>query len=457
MKKKLFRHIVLSLGLLLPGLCAATAILTDTSKNPVPEIHYEYIPDLSYNEVEARLASLESNVPLSYNKVVKSFIDYFTVRDRNYTKLMIQRVNLYFPIFEYYLEKHGLPDELKYLSIIESGLNPTAISRVGAAGLWQFMPSTGRLFKLYQDFYIDERLDPYKSTEAACIYMKSLYNQFKDWELVLASYNAGPGKVRRAIRRSGYKKKFWEIYDFLPRETRSYLPQFVAMIYVLNHQREHNLTVDHVLYPIKTDTIHLSNYADLKSIADQLNVCYEDIRNLNPSLKRGAIPPHARSFPLRIPVDKMPHLTANRKQILDSAAVNGEEELAKLATNEAGSTYGRHKVRHRVRSGEVLGTIAQNYNVRVSDLRKWNNISGNLIRAGQSLDIWISSGSTQAVANNIPSSPKDIPATKTHLVQPGDTLWEISLQYKGLTIEKLKQLNNLQNNKIKPGQTLIIG
>jgi membrane-bound lytic murein transglycosylase D len=229
------------------------------------------------------------------------------------------------------------------------------------------------------------------------------------------------------------------------------------MIYVLNHQQDHNLRVDQELYPIKTDTIHISNYADLKSIAQQLNVCYEDIVNLNPSLKRGAVPPHARNFPLRIPVDKMPLLAANKKQILDSAAVNGEEELARLARNEPGSTYGRHKVRHRVRSGEVLGSIAQHYQVRVTDIRKWNNISGNLIRAGQSLDIWIGPQMQQAVASTKASTPQDIPASKTHLVQPGDTLWEISLQYKGLTIEKLKELNNLQNSKIKPGQTLIIG
>ena len=431
---------------------------SDTSKSVLPDISYEYVPDLSFHEVEDRIACIEAEVPLSYNKVVKSFIDYFAVRDREYTKLMMQRVNLYFPIFEYYLEKHGLPKELKYLSIIESGLNPIARSRVGAAGLWQFMPSTGRLFKLYQDFYIDERLDPYKSTEAACIYLKSLYNQFKDWELVLAAYNAGPGKVRRAIRRSGYKKKFWEIYDYLPRETRSYLPQFVAMIYVLNHQQEHNLKVDYVFYPIKSDTIHVSHFADLKTIAQQLNVCYEDITKLNPALKRGAIPPHAKNYPLRIPVDKMPQLTAHKKEILDSAAVNGKEELAKLARSEPGSTYGRHKVRHRVRSGEVLGTIAQRYNVRVSDIRRWNNIRGNLIRSGQSLNIWIKSGGqSQTLARNKPAVPKDIPASKTHTVQPGDTLWEISLQYKGLTIEKLKKLNNLQNSRIKPGQTLIIG
>ena len=430
---------------------------SDTSKNVLPEIQYEYVPDLSFHEVEDRISCLESSIPISYNKVVKSFIDYFTVREREYTKLMMQRINLYFPIFEYYLEKYGLPDELKYLSIIESGLNPIARSRVGAAGLWQFMPSTGRLFKLYQDYYIDERLDPYKSTEAACIYLKSLYNRFKDWELVLASYNAGPGKVRRAIRRSGYKKNFWEIYDYLPRETRSYLPQFAAMIYVLNHLDEHNLKVDHVFYPIKSDTILVSHYVDLKTFAKQIDVCIDDIKTLNPALRRGAIPSHAKKYPLRIPVDKMPHLLAHRKEILDSASVKGKEELAKLASTQQGSTYGRQKVRHRVRSGEVLGTIAERYSVRVSDLRKWNNVRGNLIRSGQVLNIWVKPGQQQTVASSRTTTPINIPTSKTHLVQPGDTLWEISLKYKGLTIEKIKQLNNLQNSRIKPGQTLIIG
>jgi membrane-bound lytic murein transglycosylase D len=451
------RHILLIITLAFSVSTANGYVASDTSKNVLPEIHYEYVPDLSFNEVADRISCLESDMPLSYNKVVKSFIDYFTVRDREYSKLMIQRVNLYFPIFEYYLEKYGLPDELKYLSIIESGLNPVARSRVGAAGLWQFMPSTGRLFKLYQDYYIDERLDPYKSTEAACIYLKSLHNRFKDWELALASYNAGPGKVRRAIRRSGYKKKFWEIYDYLPRETRSYLPQFVAMIYLLKHQKEHNLKVDYVFYPIKSDTIHVSNYVDLKTFAQQIDVCLEDIKTLNPALRRGAVPPHAKDYALRIPIDKMPYLQAHRKEILDSASVKGKEVLAKLAATQPGSTYGRQNVRHRVRSGEVLGTIAERYSVRVSDLRKWNRIRGNLIRSGQILNVWIKPGQQPTVASARTTTPQDIPTSKIHLVQPGDTLWEISLKYKGLTIERIKQLNNLQNNRIKPGQTLIIG
>jgi membrane-bound lytic murein transglycosylase D len=207
---------------------------------------------------------------------------------------------------------------------------------------------------------------------------------------------------------------------------------------------------------MKSDTIQISHYVDLKSFAQQLNICYTDLQTLNPALKTGAVPPHAKNYLLRIPQDKMPFLTAHRKEILDSAAANGKEELAKLAANQPGSTYGRHKVSHRVRSGEVLGTIAARYQVGVSDLRKWNNINGNLIRTGQTLNIWIQSGQQPTLASKSPVKPQELPSSKTHLVQPGDTLWDISMKYKGLTIEKIKQLNNLPNSKIKPGQTLII-
>ncbi len=434
---------------------AASPWLNDTLKSRILE-EYEYVPDFSFEEVEDRLSCMSSAVPLSYNKIVKSFIDYFTVRDRAYSKLMVQRMNLYFPIFEYYLEKHGLPEELKYLSIIESGLNTTARSRVGAVGLWQFMPSTGRMYKLHQDFFIDERMDPYQATEAACLYLKSLYKIFGDWELALASYNAGPGKVRRAIRRSGYKKKFWEIYKYLPRETRSYVPQFVAIMYVMHHLEDHNLFVDHLLYPMKSDTIHVNQYLDLQIFADQLDVCLEDLTKLNPALRRNAIPKEAKNYPLRIPQDKMPYLASNRQMILDSASKVDEAALKLIASQTPGSTYGKEKITYRVRSGDVLGLIAERYRVRTSDLRRWNNLRGNLIRVGQRLTIWVPPSQQTATARK-PVKLQPVPDSKVHTVRPGDTLWDISLMYKGLTIEKIKRLNNLNNNKIKPGQKLIIG
>ena len=199
--------------------------------NIISALSFEYIPaDFTYDEVKARLEKIEGKIPLHFNDKVFAFVNYFVIKDRDYTRMMMRRENVYFPLFEKYLEKYGIPDELKYLSIIESGLNTKALSRAGAAGLWQFMPPTGRHYGLYQDWYVDERLDPEKATDAACRYLRDLYNQFNDWELAIAAYNTGPGNIRKAIRRAGYKKTFWEIYPYLHRETRSYLPQFTAMI-----------------------------------------------------------------------------------------------------------------------------------------------------------------------------------------------------------------------------------
>ena len=216
----------------------------DTDSLFIPPLTYEYIPDATYDQIEERLKKINSEIPLNFNTRVKSFVDYFTVRDREYTKMVLGRSTYYFPIFEEILAKYNLPDELKYLAIVESGLKSTARSRAAAVGLWQFIYFTGRSYGLHSDWYVDERMDPVKSTEAAARYIKSLYNMFGDWELALAAYNCGPGNVRKAIRRSGYKKKFWDIYRYLPRETRGYLPQFVAITYAFNYQEEHNFILD---------------------------------------------------------------------------------------------------------------------------------------------------------------------------------------------------------------------
>ena len=224
----------------------------------------------------------------------------------------------------------------------------------------------------------------------------------------------------------------------------------------MNHLDDHNLYADELLYPIKSDTILVSQYLDLKTFGDQIDVCLEDLQKLNPALKRNAVPKDAKSYSLRIPLDKMPYLSANRKMILDSANRVGQENLEQLAKKAPGSTYGRQKITYRVRSGDVVGTIAERHGVRASDIRKWNRLRGNLIRVGQKLTLYVKPGQQVAVAKKS-SKPQEIPQSKVHLVQPGDTLWDISLMYKGLTIEKLKKLNNLPNNKIKPGQKLIIG
>ncbi|MTI29359.1 lytic transglycosylase domain-containing protein, partial [Xanthovirga aplysinae] len=355
----------------------------------------------------------------------------FTIKEREYTRMVIQRSHIYFPLFEKYIEKYQLPDEIKFLAIIESGLVPNARSRVGAVGLWQFMPTTGRAYKLHQDWYIDERMDPDKATEAACIYLKQLYGMFGDWELALAAYNCGPGNVRKAIRRSGNKKSFWEVYNYLPRETRSYVPQLTAMVYVMNYLPEHNLYEEAEEYILASDTIHVSQYLHLKTLAEQIGLCPDELQGLNPAIRRGAIPDKVKKYPLRIPVEKYDQVVDNRLALFEAAGSVGKKELDYLARNSIGSTYGRDKVVYKVRRGDVLGKIARKYRVRVADLRKWNNIRGNMIRIGQRLSIWVNPSAAPRygqVASNRSKKPvtENINGKKYHYVQPGDTLWDIA-------------------------------
>lgn len=427
----------------------------------VPPLDYEYIPDATYDEIKARMESIDSEIPLSFNTTVKSFVDYFTVRDREYTRMVLQRSPYYFDIFEEILEKYNLPKELKYLAIVESGLKATARSRASAVGLWQFMYTTGRTYGLHADWYVDERMDPVKSTVAAARYIKTLYNMFGDWELAMAAYNCGPGNVRKAIRRSGYKRNFWQVYRYLPRETRGYVPQFIAITYIFNFSEEHNFYLDdsEYMYPMETDTIMVRNFVNLKTVGEMLDICEEEIEFLNPAAKRMAIPQSSRYYAVHLPSDKMELFESQRDIVLDSASKTGKKELEQLAKKTVGSTYGRDKLVHRVRSGDVLGKIAQRYRVRTSDIRRWNNLRSNTIYVGQRLTIWLTPSKYAAVAQKKPAAKKNvvINGTKYHIVQPGDTLWDISRAYNNMSIEKLKKLNNLKSNSIKPGQKLVIG
>lgn len=433
----------------------------------------EYIPgDDDPALIADRLACIERTMPLVYNERIHAFINYFTVRDREYTRMMMRRKNLYFPIFEKYLAKYGLPEELKYLSIIESGLNPRAMSRVRAVGLWQFMSATGRHYGLNNNWYIDDRMDPEKSTDAACRYLRDLYNMFHDWELALAAYNTGPGNVKRAIRRSGYRKPeggvmtkltFWDIYPNLPRETRSYVPQFVAITYAMNYLDEHNFFDEGEEMLPKYDTIQISKFLNFETFANLTGTCVEDLQRLNPSIQRNAIPETNKIYTFYIPSQAKQTLELSRLAILDSASKTGKKELELLAKNSEGTTYGRDRVIYRVRNGDVLGSIAIRHGVKVTDLKRWNNLRGNTIHVGQRLNIFLktnASASSVLASNRSKSSvvkPVPVGGSKTYVVQPGDTLWDISKKFEGLTIEKIKSLNNLNNSKLKPGQKLIIG
>jgi membrane-bound lytic murein transglycosylase D len=418
----------------------------------------EYIPgDDTPELIEDRLACIEKQIPLTYNRTVHGFIDFFTVRNREYTRMVQRRQDLFFPLFEKYLAQYNLPDELKYLSIIESGLNPRAVSRARAVGLWQFMSGTGKYFGLQTDWYVDDRMDPDKSTDAACRYLSQLYRIFGNWELALAAYNSGPGTVRKAVRRSGYKKSFWEVYPHLPRETRAYVPQFIAIIYSMNYAGQHNLSESVREQMPLYDTLTVKQFLHLETLASLTGTCLEDLQKLNPSILQNALPENGRKKFIKIPLHAKIILDSNRVAILDSASRVGRKEIEQIAKRSAGNTYGKEMNTYQVKSGDVLGSIAIRYKVSVQDLKSWNNLKDNTIRVGQRLVVWMPPAQRSINKTVAKENILLAPDTKTYIVQPGDTLWDISKKVPGLTIEKIKSLNNLKNNNLQPGQKLIVG
>ncbi|TXE10996.1 LysM peptidoglycan-binding domain-containing protein [Algoriphagus aquimarinus] len=462
MKSLLYRTITLALiTCLIPlskaysqddELVAAAPLLDE---EVLPNYHYEYIPDFTYEQIDRRVKAMDHEMAFDLNDKVFSFIQYFTVRNRDYTKMVLARKELFFPMFDEMMTKHDMPLEIKYLSIIESGLDPQIRSRVGAMGLWQFMPATGRMYGMNTNNDIDDRMDPELSTEAAAKYLKSLYRMFDDWEVAMAAYNCGPGNVRKAIRRSGGKKTFWGIYNYLPRETRSYVPQVQAMLYILNHLEEHNFHPEDPTYVVEYEKIRFDRALSLDKLAELTNLCVTDLKTLNPAIKNKKLPESNRSMALRIPKSKVPYIKENLAWLNDSLnnaptiflasnlQLQSVEALAQ-DIRQNGTTY-------KVRSGDVLGSIAQRHGVTVTQIKSWNNLSSNLIRVGQTLHI------NSGMSNNIASTQTNSSGQTTYTVQPGDSLWIISKKHEGLTVEQIKRLNNLNSNNIKPGQKLIIG
>jgi membrane-bound lytic murein transglycosylase D len=374
------------------------------------------ITSLPEKLIKDQFNCMETAIAMPYNTKVKNFINYYTAKDRRFIRLMLERKHLYFPIYEEALRRHGLPDELKYLSMVESSLNPRAMSPVKAAGLWQFMSVTGRYYDLRQDAYIDERLDPYKATDAACRYLKELHDMFGDWHLALAAYNCGPGNVRKAIRHAGNKKTFWQIYNFLPAETRAYVPKFIALNYVMNYAEAYNITIDSPLKLVPADTILVSQYVNMSLLARQLDIPVEDLKELNPQYKRNFVPAYGGSYSLRIPADKKDYLSLNRYAILN-ASVNS-----------------RQKIVYQVNKGEAITAIASLYKVSIEDVKRWNHLKSNRIATGQQLTLWLSN--TDQIAGRIDVSNKiksmvsiktlPVPQLKVSVEKPSDNLWRIS-------------------------------
>jgi membrane-bound lytic murein transglycosylase D len=436
-----------------------------TSDSPsgivMPNYHYDYVPDFTYQEVATRIAGMDTEMPFELNDRVFSFIQYFTVRNREYMKMVLARKAAYFPMYEETMGEHGMPSEIQFLSIVESGLDPKIKSKMGAMGLWQFMPATGRMYGMQVNADVDDRMDPEKSTDAAAKYLKSLYKMFGNWEVALAAYNCGPGNVRKAIRRSGGKTSFWGIYDFLPQETRSYVPQFQAMLYILNHLDEHNLHLEEPSYPMEFEKVSFDKTFHLAKLAALSDICLTDLETLNPSIKTRKIPESHRSMSIRIPKSRSLFVKENLAWIGDSLSLGAPAPL--LATTLPASVKSSSeittgsRITYKVKSGDVLGSIASKHGVSLAQLKQANNLRSNVIRVGQVLYIKTikeasapSSNSGTLALTTAPSGPK------TYTVRSGDTLWIISQKH-ALTIDQIKRLNNLNSSNIKPGQRLIVG
>ncbi len=441
------------------------------------------LPDSVYID---RLQSIESPLEFPFNSKVKAYIELYTQKRRDLVSVMLGLSDYYFPMFEEALDAADLPQELKYLPIIESALNPRAFSRAGASGLWQFMYGTGKMYGLKVNSYIDERRDPLKSTQAAVSFLKDLYARYGNWYLVIAAYNCGPGNVNKAIYRSGGKKDFWKIYYRLPRETRGYVPAFIAAAYTMNYYKEHKILPKEADLPTATDTIMISELLHFEQISKVTGVSVDELRALNPQYRRDVIPAQKKTYALRLPEKRTESFITLQDSIF---AYNRDKYFAsnRLVVNPTESKYApaapknKSKVYYTVKSGDAVGLIADWFDVYSSDLRYWNNIHRNLIKVGQKLVIYVPNNkvdhykkiNTMSYAQKQGLSGKKVMASKStatttstvnfdgdfevYVVRSGDNLWTISKKYPGVSNMDIMRANGITDaSKINPGQKLKI-
>lgn len=338
-----------------------------------------------------RLTRMPVLMEMPYNDIVRKFIDTYTVRLRGQVAFMLSACNFYMPIFEEALDAYGLPLELKYLPIIESALNPSAVSRAGATGLWQFMHATGKVYGLENNSLVDERRDPIKATWAAARYLKDMYDIYHDWNLVIAAYNCGPGNINKAIRRAGGKTDYWEIYRYLPRETRGYVPAFIAANYVMTYYCKHNICPMETNIPQATDTVLVTRDLHFQQIADLCHVPMEEIKSLNPQYKRNIIPGLSKPRTLRLPTEAISAFLDLQDTIYAHRAsefFKNRRTVASVNSSRASGSTDGELTWYRIRQGDTLGGIARKFGVRISELRRWNGLRGNNIRAGRRLKIY---------------------------------------------------------------------
>jgi len=443
-----------------------------------------------------RLARINSIVKLDYNGIIRNNILVYTVKQRKKFSAILGLKDYYFPMIEDIFDSYGLPSELKYMAIIESALNANAVSRVGATGLWQFMYSTGRLYGLTINSVVDERRDPLKSTHAAARYLKDLYSIYNDWILVIAAYNCGPGNVNKAIKRSGNKKDYWEIYYRLPRETRGYIPQYVAATYAVNYFAEHKIKPLPIDIPVATDTIMINKDIHLSQISEVMGIPIGELRALNPQYRTGLVPGSSKPLSLTLPLNHLgDFIDLNdtiRKYKSDvylttSTRIPDPTRSAYVPQDVKGKT----KLVYTVKEGDNLGFISGWYNVGLSDLRYWNNIYRNTIRIGQKLVVYVDPAKAtllggvdnmtfadkqkmigKSPAPAAPATASPSPAVNTfagiqeaggdgsyvtYTVRNGDSIWDIVKRFDNVTTSQVLTLNKISDpRKIQVGQVLKI-
>lgn len=426
----------------------------------------KYTSDIPDSVYIARLNKINTSVKIPYNDVVRSYIIYYTQKMPRFRIANIVGLSSYYlPVFEEIFDQYGVPAELAKVSVIESALNPMAVSRVRAAGMWQFMRRTGVQYGLEIDEYVDERFDYVAETHAAAKYLRDAYSIFGDWSLAIASYNCGPGNVNKAIRRAGGGRDFWDVYKYLPRETRGYVPAFVAAMYTLAYYKEHNIVPSYLDTPPQVDTFHVSNNLHFGQVSECVGISMEMLRNLNPEYVKDIVPGKGKTRVLKLPysfsgafIDVQDTIYAYKDSIFfDPVRVKSAGTNVRAA---AGGSSSSSYTTYTVRKGDNLGKIASRNHTTVSKIKSWNNLRSDNIRVGQKLKIYSGSGPAPAKSSTASSSK---PATTTgggyvlYTVRKGDTLWSIANKFSDVTLNDIMQLNGLtRKSKIYTGQKLKI-
>ena len=425
----------------------------DSEEYDMDSVKFESnVPDSVYLE---RIKKMNSFISLPYNDIVKNYIILYSEKMPEKMANIMGLCQYYMPAFDEIFNRYDLPEELKAMAVIESAMNPLAVSRAGAKGMWQFMYSTAKMYGLHIDSFVDERMDPFKSAEAAAQYLLDSYEIFGDWNLAIASYNCGAGNVNKAIRRSGGKRAFWDIWPYLPKETRGYVPAFVGALYAMSFHKEHGIKPAAIEMPAHVDTFKINKMLHFKQVSDLVGIPLEELKNLNPQYRHDIIPGESKEYILRLPYTYTNAFIDNEDSLYRHKA---EEYLNPSTIKKIKDDGDGERIVYKVKSGDYLGRIASRHRCTVSQIKKWNNLKSDNLRVGQRLVIYrggggSSSSSTSSSSSSSSSSAAQSSGAATYTVKSGDTLSAIATRH-GISVNQLKEWNGLSSNNIKPGQVL---